>query len=318
MNPLEPIANRVLIVDDDPVILTLLRRVLGKRFQVVALSDPTQVPAMVAAEPPDLIILDIMMPGLNGFDLCHKLQQDLDTHDIPVIFLTTLEHEEDELRALETGAVDFVTKPIRPAILTARVRNHLRMKQCRDRLAASCQIDALTEIANRRSLIDTLDNEWRRALREPASLSIVMADVDLFKQFNDRYGHLYGDLCLKTVAQTLKQSFQRPGDLVARFGGEEFCIILPNTSAEDAERLANDARAAIAKIKIEHSASPLGMVTISMGVASCKPRTWMEPTELLASADRALYAAKAQGRNCVCVEHPVVSKKTDASLSNKA
>lgn len=309
MNLDDPIANRVLIVDDDPVVVATLRHVLGKSFHVTASTDPTEVPALVASNPPDLIILDIMMPGLSGFDLCDRLRHDLDTHDIPVIFLTSPEHEDEELRALDTGAVDFVTKPIRPAILNARVRNHLRMKQCRDRLALHCQVDALTGIANRYCMNDHLQQEWRRALRESTPLSIIMADVDLFKPFNDRYGHLYGDLCLKSVAQTLKQSFQRAGDLVARFGGEEFCIILPNTTAEDAERLANEARAAVEQMQIEHNASPFGHVTISMGVASSKPRTWMEPTDLMASADRALYTAKAECRNCVRSEHPVATKK---------
>ena len=178
---------------------------------------------------PDLVLLDIKMPGMDGYEVCRRLKQHATTRDIPVIFVTALGEEEDETRGLDAGAIDYITKPVSPRILRARVRAHLSAKDAQDRLAELSRIDELTGIANRRRFDEMLALEWRRNLRQRMPLSLVMCDIDYFKAFNDSHGHVAGDRCLRCVAVAVAGAMRRPTDLPARYGGEEFAALLSAT-----------------------------------------------------------------------------------------
>src|SRR5471032_1989597 len=176
----------------------------------------------------DLVLLDVVMPGLDGFDVCRRLKSHPSSAAIPVIFVTALEDIGEEAHGFDVGAVDYITKPIRPAIVRARVRTHVELKRTRDILEQLASVDPLTGIANRRRFDAAIGDEWRRSRRRGRWLSLALVDVDHFKQFNDRYGHLAGDACLRAIATSLAQSTRRAGELAARYGGEEFGLIFPD------------------------------------------------------------------------------------------
>jgi len=292
----------VLIVDDEPVNVLLLTQGLRDDYRTRTATDgPSAITIARGADPPNLILLDVMMPGIDGYEVCRQLKSDAATRSIPVIFITSAMDEEAELRGLTAGAVDYIAKPINLRITRARIRSHLRQKQAQDRLAKLSEEDPLTGIANRRRFEDVLAREWRRNLREQEPLTLLMADVDLFKQFNDRYGHCAGDACLKRVAASLALVARRPGDLIARYGGEEFVALLADSTPEGALQAAETMRRSIRELAIPHDASPHGLVTISCGVATLVPAAHTLPANIIAAADHKLYAAKAAGRDAVAV-----------------
>jgi diguanylate cyclase (GGDEF)-like protein len=255
---------------------------------------------LAATHMPDLILLDVMMPEMNGYAVCARLKSDPTTRSIPVIFVTALEREEDEAKGLEVGAIDYITKPFNPAIVRARVRNHLELKRYRDFLENLATTDGLTGIPNRRQCDEFLLREWRRAIRKQTPLSLIMMDIDFFKDFNDHYGHLAGDDCLRQVAQTLAEGARRPADLVARYGGEEFVSVLPETNLEGARQVAEQLRDKINALQIPHARSPVaGYVTLSLGVATQTPTVGQQPQGIVELADARLYISKESGRNRV-------------------
>lgn len=293
----------VLVVDDSAVVLRLLEVLLTRQNHRVVLADSGQDGLALALEQqPDLILLDAMMPDLSGFEVCLRLKAEPRTRDIPVLFVTILRGEADEVAALEAGAIDFIPKPITATTLVARVRNHLELKRSKDRLRALSLMDGLTEIANRRQFDQCLEGEWQRAARDGRPLSLVMGDVDFFKQYNDCFGHAEGDDCLRKVAQVFKQALRRPGDLAARFGGEEFSCVLPDTDAAGARRVAEQIQAGIAALGLAHPASATGQVTLSLGVATVYALPAGDSKSLVAHADRLLYEAKRLGRNRIVQE----------------
>jgi len=248
-------------------------------------------------EPPDLILLDVVMPGFDGYETCRRLKQQEPTREIPVIFVTSLGHEDGEMRGLELGAVDYITKPVNLRIMRARIHTHLKLKQIQDHLAALSNVDGLTGIANRRRFDEVLALEWRRNLRAETPLALVIADIDFFKQFNDSHGHLAGDDCLRRVAAAIDRSMRRPTDLAARYGGEEFVALLADTDTEGACLVAEAMRANVAALEITNGdATPL-RVTVSCGVASAIPTSEDAAVDLVTQADTRLYAAKSSGRN---------------------
>jgi diguanylate cyclase (GGDEF)-like protein len=252
------------------------------------------------AERPELILLDALMPELDGFQTCARLKEDPRTTDIPVIFITSLEEETDEARALQLGAVDFISKPISPVAVQARVRNCLDLKRQRDLLGQLSFTDGLTGIANRRRLDQVLDAEWKRVARSRAPLSLLILDVDHFKRFNDALGHVAGDDCLRRIAACAATALWRPGDLIARYGGEEFAVVLPETDAPGAVEVAERIQRAVADQAIPHPDSAAGeAVTVSIGVATRVPALPEGPAVLVRAADEALYRAKQRGRNRV-------------------
>ena len=294
---------RILIVDDVPTNIRVLGPVLREAdYQVYVARDGYQALKMVEEVNPDLILLDIMMPGLDGFETCKQLKEKPETRDIPVIFLTARIEDQDVVRGFHAGAVDYVTKPFNTQILLARVRTHLTLRRQAQKLQSLADRDGLTMIANRRRLEEFLQHEWRRCHRNEEPLSLIMMDIDYFKPYNDTYGHLQGDDALKRVAEVLHEAAQRPGDLAARYGGEEFALVLGATDIAGALNIAGKVRQRIAALALPHASSDVAdTVTMSMGVATFPPDAMHNsPQAIIEAADTYLYKAKADGRNRIC------------------
>ncbi|MCQ8182807.1 diguanylate cyclase [Methylomonas sp. SURF-1] len=290
----------ILIVDDTPTNIQVLAENLIQDYRIkVAASGAAALAAIAAQGAPDLILLDVMMPEMDGYEVCRHLKANPQTSSIPVIFVTALNDASDEERGLNLGALDYITKPFYLPVVKARIRNHIRLKQATDMLEAMAWIDALTGIPNRRRFDQTLDNEWKRAQRSQAPLAAILADIDYFKAYNDHHGHGAGDECLKRVAGCVAAAASRPGDLAARYGGEEFVILLPETDTAGALRIADQLRGDIEAQHILHRNSAVSdSITVSLGAAALIPQPGQAPTELLDAADRQLYLAKGAGRNC--------------------
>ncbi|HWQ09947.1 MAG TPA: diguanylate cyclase [Holophaga sp.] len=290
----------VLIVDDAKVTRHLVQSILSKDFQVYLAETGQEALALAAEHQPDLVLLDAVMPGMDGYAVCRRLKAGARTKHIPIIFLTALTGKADETLALESGAVDFITKPVSPDVVYARVRKHVELKQAQDRLEDLSLQDGLTSIPNRRAFDRALEHEWRRGIRSRKPLSMVMGDVDFFKRYNDSLGHQQGDVCLCQVAKVFASAPRRPSDLAARYGGEEFACVLGDTDAEGAMVIAERIRAGIEALGLPHPDSELGpMVTMSLGIATLVPDQRTGLLSLVELADRRLYEAKRRGRNQV-------------------
>ncbi len=294
----------ILIVDDEKLNLDILVNLLEENYDVSVAKDGAGALQILEADTlPDLILLDVLMPEIDGHEVCRRLSANPRTEHIPIIFITAKSSAESETQGLELGAVDYIIKPFNPAVVKARVTNHIRLKQYQDRLEALNIEDPLTGIANRRRFDTYLEHEWRSACRTGAPLSVILMDVDLFKSFNDNYGHLKGDECLRLVARALVDSVDRSIDLVARYGGEEFATILPGTSLDGAKSVAENMRLAVKRLAIAHGYSPVAdHVTISLGCATQLASQLEDVTNLVAQADSALYCAKADGRDQVACQ----------------
>lgn len=296
--------QRVLIVEDVRLNAQILVNVLQEEYDVAVAYNGIEALEMIKEQMPDLILLDIIMPEMDGYAVCEQLQNDPKTRDIPILFLTALEGDQNEAYGLELGAMDYIRKPFNMPIVRAKIRNHLELKRYKDLLKRDSRIDGLTRVPNRRRFDEAFLEERLRAKRSKTPLSVLMIDLDLFKSYNDTYGHLQGDDVLKLVAKTLYRNLQRPGDLLARWGGEEFVALLPETDRDGAKNVAEKLRVAVAQLEIEHESSAVApFVTISVGVATSlleKPKTY---DKLLHWADEAVYRAKHLGRNrVVCYE----------------
>ncbi len=292
--------STILIVDDVPANIKVLGETLKADYKIRLATDGEKALKMArSSSPPDLILLDIVMPKMDGYEVCKLLKKDTTTKNIPVIFITAMAEEEDETKGLAYGAVDYITKPFSLPIVKARIKTHLELKRHRDLLETLSTLDGLTAIPNRRRFDEILKIEWLRGLREASPLSLIMLDIDHFKLYNDNYGHIEGDDCLKKVARCLSTSMSRPGDFVARYGGEEFAVILPATDAEGAITVAATLLQRVTGLGIPHAHSPVAeCISISIGVATMLPERDLSPTILIEKADRCLYSAKESGRNC--------------------
>jgi diguanylate cyclase (GGDEF)-like protein/hemerythrin-like metal-binding protein len=301
------IRQTILIVDDEPSNIHVLAQILKPHYEIVFALSGADAIRIAKARAPDLILLDAMMPGMDGFAVCALLKTDPILKDSPVIFVTAMNESGDETRGLEAGAIDYITKPVNPAVVRTRVRNHLELKAQRDLLRSIAFMDGLTAIASRRRFDEAFAMEWRRAQRTQVPLSLIMGDIDYFKAYNDHYGHPAGDACLKAVAATFQRQINRPGDLAARYGGEEMVCLLPNTSLEGACEVARRIQVDLTAQAIPHAASPVAsFVTLSLGVATAIPGGDGDKTKLLALADHHLYAAKRAGRNTFRAEEASV------------
>lgn len=297
----------ILLVDDVPSNIQMLNETLKDGYHLFFATNGRDALRIASEAPPDLILLDIVMPEMDGYEVCRALKADPLLKDIPVIFITAVCMESDEEIALELGAVDYITKPFNPSIVRLRVRNHIELKRQRDVLARLSSLDGLTGLPNRRSLDTALEREWRRGTRSLRPISMIMIDIDHFKAYNDTCGHLAGDDCLKTVAGVLKEPLGRAGDLLGRYGGEEFLAVLPDTDEAGALSVARLIHQAVADLDIPHPSSPLGgRITVSLGVATVAARKDQSYTVVLHAADQALYQAKQEGRNRIVVAPPVV------------
>jgi diguanylate cyclase (GGDEF)-like protein len=292
----------ILIVDDEPVNLKVLGQALSGNYRVqTAINGRLALDIINAESPPDLILLDIQMPDIDGYEVLITMKQSDKTKSIPVIFITGRDNAEDEARGLELGAMDYITKPFNIPVVMARVRNQLALKQKELLLEKLVSIDGLTEIPNRRNFDEVFAKEWRRAVRSHIPLSMIMIDIDYFKLYNDNYGHSKGDSVLKQVAELLLNSLKRGGDFVARYGGEEFVVLLPEIELHSAKFIAEQLRSAIEDAQIPHLHNKIAdIVTISLGLAYCIPHDGVEPLMLQNKADQMLYEAKHKGRNQVC------------------
>ncbi len=292
---------RLLIVDDQPINIQALHQLFQADHEVFMATSGEQALAFCRDNPlPDLILLDVVMPGMDGIEVCRRLKADAALADIPIIFVTARSEPAEETRALEAGGVDFIAKPVNPAVVRARVRTHLTLKAQSDLLRSLVFVDGLTGVANRRRFDEALRDEWQHCRRAGTALTLLMIDIDHFKRYNDRYGHLVGDACLKRIAAVLQAGLRRACDVVARYGGEEFACLLPECDQPAGRAKAGELCAAVAALDIPHADSPTAQrVTLSVGVATLRPNGVNDPTALVAAADAALYEAKRAGRNRV-------------------
>ncbi|GAA5216032.1 diguanylate cyclase [Corallincola platygyrae] len=295
----------VLVVDDEPINIKLLAQALSPKHRVkTATNGEKALQIAISDDPPDLILLDVQMPDLDGYEVCRLLKQDARSKNTPVVFITGKNSSEDEAHGLELGAVDYITKPFSLPIVLARVKNHVALKKKNDLLEQLVFIDGLTEIPNRRRFDELLESEWLRARRNSTPMAILIMDIDCFKLFNDNYGHTEGDDCLRATAAALANTLRRPADFVARYGGEEFVAIVPEATEEAAVSLAEKMRAAVESMGVPHAYSEVAdVVTLSIGVAGTIPSMERTPEQLLQAADEALYKAKQAGRNRVFSTH---------------
>jgi diguanylate cyclase (GGDEF)-like protein len=290
---------RILAVDDEKTNLLVLNHILAE-YTIVTAASGTEALERAAEDKPDLILLDIIMPGIDGFEVLKRLKANEETAAIPVIIVTGLSGDDDEERGLLLGAVDYITKPFKNHIVQARVRTHIQIVRQMRTIEQLGLIDPLTGIANRRSFDDRIALEWRRAHRERKPLSFMMMDVDKFKVYNDTYGHPQGDALLKELAKIFTAAAKRAPDLACRLGGEEFGVLLPETDLDSAVKTAEKIRLSVEALRVPAKDDSLTQATISIGVVSMIPDDGMKAAEFIAKADKRLYAAKAGGRNRVC------------------
>ncbi len=289
----------VLIVDDAKENISILAELLRSDYKIRAAINGEKALEIASSEnPPDLILLDVIMPGIDGYEVCRRLKADPLTRGIPIIFVTGKVNEDEEIFGFNLGAVDYIKKPFNSVIVKARVSMHIELKQYRDYLENMSYLDGLTGIANRRKFNEYLESVWNLAIRASMPVSLVMMDIDLFKQYNDNYGHQGGDTCLIQIAHALSKVIVRKTDLLARYGGEEFVCILSNTNEDSAFIIAEKLRLAVAALDIPHAYSSVEkFVTISVGVATRLPGKNETSDELVKAADQALYVSKKSGRN---------------------
>ncbi|MDP8965469.1 MAG: PleD family two-component system response regulator [Cyanobacteriota bacterium] len=317
----------ILIVDDSPTNIEVLFDFLKNAgFEVLMAPDGESAIEKVKEATPDVILLDIIMPGIDGFETCRRLKANPSTQDIPVIFMTALSQTSVVVKGFQLGAVDYITKPTQQEIILARITTHLTiqklqhsiqkrniqlqqeiqqrhlaeaaLQKANEELQRLATLDGLTQVANRRCFDECLSKAWQILVRERLPLSLLLCDVDFFKRYNDSKGHQAGDECLQQVAQAMKGAVKRPADLVARYGGEEFAVILPNTPGEGALTVAQQIRSLVRTLAVIHPQSSISeYVTLSVGVSCTIPTQQSSPEELIAAADRALYQAKDSGRD---------------------
>ncbi|MDJ0599404.1 MAG: diguanylate cyclase [Crocosphaera sp.] len=332
--------GNLLIIDDTPDNLRVLSQMLTEQGYIVRKAlNGARALASIQNELPDLILLDINMPDLNGYEVCQRLKSSGKTEKIPVIFISALDEVIDKITAFKVGGVDYINKPFQLEEVLIRVENHLKLyqlhhqleqhnqqlrqeieqrkkieqelrfsklalKKANEKLNTLSIIDSMTGIPNRRRFDEYLLQEWKRLARDNQPLSLILCDIDFFKNYNDTYGHIAGDNCLNKVAQALKTVVNRSSDLVARFGGEEFAIILPDTNEKGVKAIAKNVNIAIQNLKIPHAQSNVSnYVTISVGGSTQIPEHKQTPQNLIHQADMALYLAKQQGRNCFATQN---------------
>ncbi|MDX2241100.1 MAG: response regulator [Leptolyngbyaceae cyanobacterium bins.302] len=311
---LKQVAATVLVVDDDPFVLSTITSLLQPwGVKVIELSEPERFWAVLTQINPDLLVLDVDLPKFSGIDFCRVVRQDLFYTNLPILVITAHRDAIQVQQVFDAGADDLICKPIVGSELVTRIVSRIERARLRQQLEQVQQqqtetlqqesrIDALTQIANRRRFNEFLAREWHYHQQTQMTLSLILCDVDHFKQFNDRYGHLAGDTCLRQIAQVIQTCINPAVDLVARYGGEEFGVILPNTDLNGALRVSRRIQDAIANLAIPHAESSVSrLVTLSMGITGTIPTPEQAIEELITTADQALYAAKDRGRNTYCL-----------------
>lgn len=295
MNDPKPL---VLIVEDSSVNSRLCEKLLNKKgFATVVCSDAEKAIKYINIESPDLILLDIVMPGIDGYEFCSLIKNNLKIKDTPIIFLSAMDDEKSIIKGFECGGVDFVTKPFRHQELLARIRTHVELKQAKEKLLRMATTDELTCLANRRHFMERLHEEYERSRRNESEFTMLMIDIDYFKNINDTYGHQAGDIVLRRLSDTMKNNL-RLSDILGRIGGEEFAILLPDTEIREGMAIAERLRKKIENLGIPYNGSVLH-ITISIGASpSFNDDTGID--SILQRSDSALYKAKGMGRNQSC------------------
>ncbi len=289
---------RVLVIDDEKMNLKVLADLLKDDYSLVLAKSGEQGVKLAFENPPDIILLDVVMPDMGGYDVIKLLKDHEETSQVPVIFVTALNSAEEEEYGLRLGAVDYIIKPFSPPIVKMRVRNHLRFVHQLKLLEQLVHLDGLTEIPNRRRFEEVFKKEISRACRNNTPFSVAMVDVDYFKQYNDNYGHGMGDSALQAVANALRNSMKRPGDLAARYGGEEFVLVLPETDDAAAQEVGERTRKAVANLNIPHLHSRAAEhLSVSIVIATILSGHELNHEDVLKQADENLYKAKQEGRN---------------------
>lgn len=302
----EPLTGTILVVDDEPSNIQMIYKVLGDDYKVLMATNSEQALRVCRKHIPDLILLDVMMPGVDGLDTCRIIKEDSHIAHIPIIFVTSMQGSENEEKCWMAGAADFIHKPIVPMTLINRVKVHISQKHQADLLRSLAFKDGLTGIYNRRYFDHSLERQSSLSARNNAPLSLLMVDIDFFKRYNDTLGHLAGDDALRAVAELLQNCCNRPTDIAARYGGEEFAVLLPDTAEEGAVKIAKTILSEIEAANITHPDSELSYLTVSIGIAVSVDG---ETSSLLDLADKQLYLAKKLGRNTYHIDDTSRVKK---------
>lgn len=313
--------TNILIVDDTKANLISLEAILeGENLNIVAASNGNDALKTLLKQKIDIVLLDVQMPGMNGFEVAELMRANNKTKDIPIIFITAINKEEEYIfKGYELGAVDYLYKPISNEILKSKVKVFVKLNEqtkiieektktleekiiqlelVEKKLNHLIRIDELTGVFNRRAFGEIVELEWARTIRSNGFFSALMIDIDNFKNFNDTYGHIGGDECLKSVAQTIDKTLRRITDQVARLGGEEFIVLLPETDSDGAKIIAEEIRKNIEDLKIVNEGIETSkFVTVSIGISSVVPTRYIEKKEFIDCADKALYIAKKNGKN---------------------
>ena len=291
--------NSLLIVDDEKMNIKILTHILGEEYTLYSATGGESAIEIAREYQPDLILLDIIMPEKDGYETIFELKEIETTRHIPVIFTSSLTGSDAEEKGLTHSAVDYITKPFNQALVRLRVRNQVQIVNQLRTIERLSMIDSLTGIPNRRCFDERLRMEWNQAIRENTPVSLLMMDLDKFKNLNDTYGHQQGDVALQVIVQVFPHSFNRPGDFSARWGGEEFVVLLPNTPLAGAVEVAEKIRSDVEQTKIPCPDGLTINLTISIGINSIVPTKDCSLDKFLSKADKALYAAKQAGRNRV-------------------
>ncbi len=325
-------SGTVCIVDDDPANLLLLESILiNHGMSVITATDEEKAFAALKTNKPDLILLDIMLsPETDGYEICKRLKTEESTQDIPVVFISSLDQAIDKVKAFQVGGVDYITKPFLTDEIVARVQTRIMQHQVQQQLAIQYEalqkeiskrrqaedelkqtnkqlellvtVDSLTGLNNRRHFTYHFEQEWKRMIREKAPLSLILCDIDQFEVYNLNFGSNAGDLLLQDVARVVKKVAKRPGDIVAKWGEDEFIMLLPQTDQLGASTLAEQLRRKIADLSADHpfQRRPNSGITLSMGIACTLPSYGIQKEVLLLNATESLSLAKASGDSIIC------------------
>ncbi|WP_440906377.1 diguanylate cyclase (plasmid) [Catenovulum sp. SX2] len=299
MNSVTPNLPHLLIVEDDEINYLVLEKIFSDSYFVTRCTSGIDCINYCNQHKPEVVLLDVELPGLSGLDTCKLLKASNETSDIAVVFVTSHSNDEEQTQCWLAGGNDFVSKPVNALTIKHRVNAQFKYQQQKNELKKQAYIDGLTGVYNRRYLDSELSQKLSMAKRSASAFSLLIIDVDWFKLYNDQYGHLEGDRCLKKVAALIQQPLLRKSDSVSRYGGEEFVCILPQTDLVGAQLIAENIIKLMEQANIQHKASPNGYVTVSIGITGVYAVTEVDPIIWINTADEALFNAKNQGRNCI-------------------
>ncbi|WP_445435974.1 GGDEF domain-containing protein [Candidatus Borreliella tachyglossi] len=289
--------QKLLLVDDTPTNLDLLIDILQDGYEIRVAVNGFDALKQVEIASPDLILLDVVLPDISGYEVCRRLKSDPETKDIPIIFISSRDSTDAQLEGFNVGGVDYILKPFNGRIIDARIKTHLELKRLRDHFKNLSRIDGLTQIPNRRFFTDKFAKSWARALEHKERVIVGMLDIDYFKKYNDNYGHTNGDECLKLIAKSLNKIAMRYKIDIARYGGEEFILFSVNKSLEEMIKIVGRIIEDIRNLEIVHEHNSVSkFVTVSIGLAEQIPHD-ANFTNIIKLADDKLYEAKISGRN---------------------